>query len=249
MSPDPSRGAAGETRSMSSAVHKRFSLLKRHPGLTQEAFFSHYRDVHGPLASGLAGFRRYAYRYVQNHVVSAVGRSDEPPYDGVTQTFQVPRHDLARGFFQTPDYATVRPDEEILFDLARTASILGREHVVLDGPETACKCLALLATGADAASLSADMVGRIWPGVRRCADNVLLTTSAGALGGTARPFPYDRIVELWFDDPAALHARGADPQIAARLGRRPDAPAAPWLLEVREIGMFADPRPPFLNEP
>jgi hypothetical protein len=237
---------------MSHEVHKRFSLLKRHPGLTRDAFFAHYRDVHGPLASSLAGFRRYAYRYVQNHVVSVLSGSGEPPFDGVTQTFQVPRADLLRGFFQTSDYATVRKDEEILFDMARTVSILGREHVLLDGPETASKCLALLATGGDAdipPVIAPDELRRTWPEVRRCVDNALLAASAGALGGTARPFPYDRIVELWLDDGAVPRVRSAGPQVLALLGQRPDAPVAPWLLDVRAIDMFSDPRPPFLNEP
>ncbi|HYZ34238.1 MAG TPA: EthD domain-containing protein, partial [Crenalkalicoccus sp.] len=237
---------------MSDDVHKRFSLLKRHQRLTREEFSAHYRDVHGPLASGLAGFRRYTYRYVQNHVLAAPGAAGDPPFDGVTETFQMPRRDLTRGFFQTPDYAAARRDEEVLFDLSRTASVLGRERVPVDGPEAACKCMVLLATEVGPGDLPAAAVGAVrdaLPRIRRWVDNALLTASAGALGGTARPFPYDRIAELWFDDAAELDRACRDPRLSALLGQRADPAPPPLVLEVQAITVFAEPRPPFLDEP
>ena len=102
------------------SVIKRHTLLKRHPALTRAGFSQHYRTVHGPLAAAQPGFRRFAYRYIQNHVEESFPGNGEPPFDGITTTFQAPRSDYRQGFFQHPDYANVRPDEEYLFDIPGT---------------------------------------------------------------------------------------------------------------------------------
>lgn len=214
---------------MTEAVHVRFSSLKRHPRLDRDAFSRHYREVHGPLACSLAGFRRYTYRYVQNHVVGAA----EPMFDGVTQTWQVPRRDLARGFFQTADYPVIRADEEILFDLSRTFSAIGRMQVTLDGVPSAHKAM-VFAAGDVAADAPL-------PGLVRRTHTRLLPELTGALGGGNRPSPFGQVIELWFADAESLRATLQRPGL--RFG------TSAVVLEVREIPFLDAPRPAFLEEP
>ncbi|HQT78638.1 MAG: hypothetical protein B7Z80_12700 [Rhodospirillales bacterium 20-64-7] len=53
---------------------KVLSLLTRKAGLTHEDFVRHWYDVHGPLALGVPGIRRY----VQSHVTDTRTRPDIP---------------------------------------------------------------------------------------------------------------------------------------------------------------------------
>ena len=109
----------------------------------------------------------------------------------------------------------------------------------------------LLATEVGSGNLPASISNAVrdaWPGIRRWVDNALLPASAGVLGGTAQPFPYDRIAELWFDGVAGLQAASGDPRFPTLLGQHSDMAAPPIILEVREIEIFAGPRPPFLDE-
>ncbi len=64
---------------------KVLSLLTRKPGLTHEQFVRHWRDIHGPLALGVPGVRRY----VQAHITGTRGRTDiqeaEVEIDGIAE--------------------------------------------------------------------------------------------------------------------------------------------------------------------
>jgi uncharacterized protein (TIGR02118 family) len=53
-------------------VIKVLSLLTRKPGLSHEEFVRHWRDIHGPLAHGVPGLRRY----VQSHIIGTRARAD-----------------------------------------------------------------------------------------------------------------------------------------------------------------------------
>jgi uncharacterized protein (TIGR02118 family) len=59
---------------------KQISFLRAKAGISNEAFRKHWRDVHGPIASGVPGMRRY----VQNHTRIGAGAGGVgTPYDGV----------------------------------------------------------------------------------------------------------------------------------------------------------------------
>lgn len=64
---------------------KVLSLLTRKPGLSHEAFVRHWREVHGPLAHGVPGVRRY----VQSHITGTRTRADiaesEVEIDGIAE--------------------------------------------------------------------------------------------------------------------------------------------------------------------
>ncbi len=53
---------------------KMLSLLARKPELSHEAFVRHWKDIHGPLALGVPGVRRY----VQSHIAGTRTRADIP---------------------------------------------------------------------------------------------------------------------------------------------------------------------------
>jgi uncharacterized protein (TIGR02118 family) len=59
---------------------KQISFLRAKPGLGNEAFRKHWRELHGPIAAGVPGMRRY----VQNHTrTGARAAGFVTPYDGV----------------------------------------------------------------------------------------------------------------------------------------------------------------------
>lgn len=218
------------------SVIKRFSMLRRNPALTHEMFSRHYREVHGPLAAAQAGFRQFAYRYDQNHVEGNLLGHDDPPFTGVTVTFQVPRPDYRQGFFQHPDYANVRPDEEHLFDISRTVSLLGAETVVLAGEGSAKAIIVCRAAGSGAPE-DHGIGGRIQGGICKAIRNDLDAASASALGLGPAAVEYSRLWEIWFDSPQA-RARCFFEKSFIDLVCRGDPQEVLVALAVREVTIF-----------
>ena len=56
---------------------KSLSLLTRRADFTHEQFVRHWREIHGPLARGIPGLRRY----VQSHITGERTRPDIPQTD------------------------------------------------------------------------------------------------------------------------------------------------------------------------
>jgi hypothetical protein len=213
------------------AVIKRHSFLKRHAGMTRPAFSRHYLEHHGPLAAGLGGFRQFAYRYLQNHLDEDFSGDGDPPFDGLTMTFQVPRPDFRQGFFQHPDYAQIRPDEEYLFDLSATVSVLGEEQIVFDGGSGGEKAIILAASG------PADLPPFEEFDVRRAICNRLDTKTATALGFGQSVFAYDHLWELFFDSADHRQSACKDPRFITNFTSPSTAPA-PRALAAREYTIF-----------
>lgn len=204
---------------------RRHSLLKRNPGLSRAQFSEHYEFHHGPLAARQAGFRKYTVRYIQNHVLDWPGGSD-PLFDGCTQTTQVRRDDYRTSFFSEPDYANVTDDEQYLFDISKTVSVLGVEEIWRAGAVTTFKALLLThEAGLDAAA---------FPDASRIVMNRLDVSTASALGFGQGRFDRDALIELWFDTEAAR-----DQAVRSM----PTVPNAPILLPVRELLIFGPEKP------
>lgn len=221
------------------AIIKRHSFLKRHASMTRPAFSRHYLEHHGPLAAGLGGFRQFAYRYLQNHFDVDFSGDGDPPFDGLTMTFQVLRPDYRQGFFQHPDYAHVRPDEEYLFDLSTTVSVLGEEEIVFDHGSGGEKAIILAASGPADRPAASDL-GRRMPeefGVRRVIRNRLDTKTATALGFGQSVVAYDHLWELFFDSADRRQAACKDPRFIAGFSSPSGAPA-PRALAAREYTIF-----------
>jgi len=106
---------------------KSVALIARKPGLSVEDFQRHWLEVHGPIADGLPGLRRY----VQSHTRrSAYEAGRVPAYDGAVLMW-FDSTDVMRGAEATPQYARVLADAATFLDVDRVRSILTREHVIV----------------------------------------------------------------------------------------------------------------------
>ncbi len=220
-------------------VIKRHSFLKRHPGMSRLAFSRHYLEHHGPLAAGLAGFRKFAFRYLQNHFDEDLTGGGEPPFDGLTMTFQVPREDYRQGFFQHPDYAKVRPDEEYLFDLSATVSVLGEEEIVYSRETGGEKAIILSSGGLAGAPQDRHLRSSAFEkyGLRQAICNQLDTKTATALGFGKSAFAYDLLWELYFATSQERRTACRDSSFIAGFSS-PRSDVQPLALAVREFTIF-----------
>ncbi|SFI61230.1 MULTISPECIES: EthD domain-containing protein [Microbacterium] len=116
----------------------RFGLLRRRPGMSSREFSSHWANVHGPLVSGLPGFRRWTAAYSQNHPDA------DAALDGISVTVQTPREDyLGESFFREPDYRYARADERTFLDMATSSFILAVRRLVRHEPPDAAKLIVI----------------------------------------------------------------------------------------------------------
>jgi hypothetical protein len=205
------------------AIVRRHSLLKRHPRHSRDFFSSYYENHHGPLAARQAGFRKYTTHYLQNHVLD-LPDGEEPAFDGISMTTQVPRPDYMKGFFGEPDYANVKDDELYLFDLSSTISLLGDMVVVRDGPRSNFKAL-FLGPASYLRELEATRAVRLIA-------NRLDSGSASALGFRTAAFAHDLLAEIWFESLAART------EAFQRDSRDRPAGSAARILPVREVLIF-----------
>lgn len=218
-------------------VIKRHSFLKRHRGMSRSAFSRHYLEHHGPLAASLAGFRQYAFRYLQNHIDEDLTGAGDPPFDGLTMTFQLPREDYRQGFFQHPDYANVRPDEEYLFDLSATVSVLGEENILFGRGMKGEKAIIVSSRGPAGANcdLPRDAVEKY--GLRQVICNQLDTSTASALGFGTSAISFNCLWEIYFASSDARRAACRDHDFLAQLSLQTQD-AQPLVLAAREFTIF-----------
>ena len=73
---------------------KVIGLLTRKPELTHEQFVDHWLNIHGPLALGVPGVRRY----VQSHITGTRSRPDIPDTDVQIDGFAELWYDSAEEF-------------------------------------------------------------------------------------------------------------------------------------------------------
>lgn len=100
----------------------------RKPGLSDEEFYTHWRDRHGPLAARLVpGLRKYT----QNHVVRTPGT--ESDVDGFTELWFDDREAYERylAWRETSEAGELRDDEERFLDVSTFIRYVVEEHVIL----------------------------------------------------------------------------------------------------------------------
>jgi len=118
-------------------VIKLIAVVGKRPGWTDEEWYSHYYDQHGPLVAATKGFTENTIRYRQNYVLGkSSGNSFEqaPPRNGVTELWFHGMDALARAF-SAPDYqAMVRPDEALFADPESIILAIGTEHSLYASP-------------------------------------------------------------------------------------------------------------------
>jgi uncharacterized protein (TIGR02118 family) len=106
---------------------KGVGFARRKPGMSVEAFQSHWRQVHGPLGASVPGLRRY----VQSHTrLSAYDRGRDPAWDGVALIWFDDAAAL-RAATSSPEWAQVRADESNFVASGSGAFIVTTEHVIV----------------------------------------------------------------------------------------------------------------------
>ena len=186
-------------------VHLLF-LIKRKTGLSKQEFSRYWREIHGPLAERIPGFRRY----VQSHVLETQG--EEPPYDGVAEIW-VNDEEAARKVFQSREYREgAFVDEPNFVDLEQVVRLRTQDHVVLAGApirkeEQLIKRITFLKRKP---GMAREEFFRYWrevhgplaaklPGLRRYVQCHALP-SAYAKGDP----PFDGAAQIWFEDLSAM---------------------------------------------
>jgi len=107
---------------------KGVGFARRKPGMSVEAFQSHWRQAHGPLGASVPGLRRY----VQSHTrLSAYDRGRDPAWDGVALIWFDDAAAL-RAATSSPEWARVRADEDKFVAPGPVAFIVTTEHVIVD---------------------------------------------------------------------------------------------------------------------
>jgi uncharacterized protein (TIGR02118 family) len=102
---------------------KQYSLVRRRPDLSVEEFRRYWGEVHGPLAVGLPGLRRYV-QCVTNDGIYRSGR--EPEVDGVTVVW-FESFDAMRATPGTAALRAVVDDQPAFLDVGTLTSVVTEE--------------------------------------------------------------------------------------------------------------------------
>lgn len=211
-------------------MNVRMGLLRKKADWSPEEFRAHWRERHGPLAARAPHLREYW----QNRVIERLQRGIEFArgpwdFDGFSQLYfdEVRQADHA--------FATSEVAAELIADERRFLSdlhiVTAEQHVVVPFPGTPQRAALLkrVSTLKRRPDLSEDEFRREWiahrdlvrkmPGVAAYRQNVVVARErVKGLPCSYDELPIDGIVELWFEDTAALEAAFAAP--AGRLTMR-----------------------------
>ncbi|MGE5323359.1 MAG: EthD domain-containing protein [Actinomycetota bacterium] len=102
--------------------------ITRKPGLTDEEFFSYWRNVHAPIGARIPGVRRF----VQSRRISIPGDMHGHDYDGLVELW----FENAESLFaarQSPEWKASTEDEANFIDHNRVAYFVSEEYTVIEG--------------------------------------------------------------------------------------------------------------------
>lgn len=188
-------------------------FFKRKPGLSVEAFQSHWREAHAGLIVKLPGIRRY----VQSHTLASSYRKGEPAYDGVAESYFDDTQAM-KALAKSPEYAAVLADEPDFIDRASMGSIITDEHIVNDAaaPEGGVKSIDFINRRA---GMSVDDFQQYWRAVHgplcaaaRAMRRYVQNATRRSIYESGRTPPYDGVAMAWFDDMPALRAAAPTPE-------------------------------------
>ncbi len=100
--------------------------ISKLPRLTNEEFHRYWRDVHGPIAGGIPGCRKY----VQSHTIHRAFGGREPAFDGVAELW-FDDWTALEAAMATKEVAAALEDERKFIDHSRTALFIAEEHHVI----------------------------------------------------------------------------------------------------------------------
>ncbi len=112
---------------------KLVGCLRRKPGLSEEEFHRHWKDVHGPLVKSVPEFSCYVRKYIQGHSVpGSVPGFPPPPCDGIAEMWLDSVEDIGKLFSSSGYRDIIHPDELEFLDLPNCV-ILVVEEVMMHG--------------------------------------------------------------------------------------------------------------------
>ena len=107
---------------------KVISVLKRRPDMDVEAFQDYWLNVHGPIAAGMPGVRRY----VQSHTLLGGYRKGQPAADGIAELW-FDDTDALRALQGTATLEATMADHVEFVAADGHMQIVTEEHVIKDG--------------------------------------------------------------------------------------------------------------------
>jgi len=95
--------------------------------LTDEEFFRHWKNVHGPIGAQIPGVRRL----VQSHRLAVPEDRYQPDYDGMAELWFDDVQALLEAR-QSPQWKASSEDEAKFIDHSRVAYFVSQEHMIVD---------------------------------------------------------------------------------------------------------------------
>jgi uncharacterized protein (TIGR02118 family) len=187
-------------------------------------FHNYWAVSHGPLFSNTKALRRYVQHLT---LPEARGLTPDPTFDGASMFWY---DDVS--VLQKPDMdpvavalrEEVRKDDAQLFDremdwpvFDKRASVVAREHVIIDGPTTPSMVKAIWIASRHPGLMHDEFfdhwlnvhggLGKKVPGIRRYVQNHAIVEAYAWRGMT-----HDGWAEMWFDDLESMHRTLASPE-------------------------------------
>ena len=106
---------------------KLIGMIKRKPGMTEEAFSKYWKEVHASVAlKHMPGI----VRYIQNHRVRLNDR--DPAWDGVVELWFADLESFRRmsQWYLSDDGKILRDDEDRFIDRSKTVNFISEEFVM-----------------------------------------------------------------------------------------------------------------------
>jgi uncharacterized protein (TIGR02118 family) len=192
---------------------KVISAVQRYPGLSDEQFYTHWRDVHGPLGAQVPQIRRY----LQHHTLPEARDAGPlpPTCDGATVVWYDDVESLRESYL-TPEWIAMREDSPTLFDLERGMDVvIAEERVIVDG-DTSPSMVKALVIATRREGLSIEEFQQQWyedhgaiaaslTGFNRYVQNHAIIEIYDEPNRVGRAITHDGWAEFWFDDLEALH--------------------------------------------
>lgn len=234
----------------------KFSLLKRRPDLSPQAYLRHWHETHAEVLVQ-AGHAEYNASYIQNHFEPLEPAStQELLFDGAAQMRQKSALNVSAGFQEDPRYLQyVRPDEEQFLEVSRSMVIFTRANRLKQAGGGPFKLMSFISfeSGAPDAAESLDhwQVAqlRAYPALDQ---RVLACTHFHALAGATRglvspefgdsnrpPVRFDCVSELQFESVEVLR------EVASSLE---PPPGTSFRVLSRELPIYGVPVTPLATE-
>ena len=198
---------------------KSFALLPKKPGISDEQFHRHWREVHAPLALRIPSLRRY----VQSHrLPQQIPGFSTTPYEGIAEVWFDDLETTLR-LRESPEYLEgAFRDEPNFIDTAGLTRLVTRENVVVAGPAMAkdTRCVKGLFLVKCKPGMSVTEFQDYWrtrhaPLVPRT-PHLLRYVQCHVLPDmyeTETPPAYDGVAELWWPDLAKFQESWASPEL------------------------------------